>query len=119
MGKPVDVEVTMRALKRHKVVPVIRYESAAVAAKAIETLHWAGFKTFEITLSVPGAYELMREYAGGDTLVGVGTVFTVEEAKRSIEAGARYVVSPVLVPDLAALCREADVACISSGLHAD
>ncbi len=115
MGEPVGVASTMRTLARHKVVPVIRYGSVADATKAIDTLRRAGFKTFEITLSVPDAYELIGEYADRDTLIGVGTVFTVEEAKRSIEAGARYVVSPVLVPDLAALCREADVACISSG----
>lgn len=107
----------LAAVAAHGVVPVVRFGSAARALSAIELLRRAGFRTFEITLTIPGAIELIAELARDpELLVGVGTVLDPDDADRAVAAGARYVVSPVLLGGLAPRCHEAGVACLLSGL---
>ena len=73
----------------------------------------AGLATFEITLTIPDALDLGRELAADPALhVGVGTVLDAAQARASVAAGARYVVSPALCVDLIAPCHEADVPCV-------
>jgi Entner-Doudoroff aldolase len=56
-----------------------------------------GFRIIEFTLTVPGAIELIQEFSKRTELaVGAGTVLTVEEARKSVEAGASFLVSPVV-----------------------
>jgi 2-dehydro-3-deoxyphosphogluconate aldolase/(4S)-4-hydroxy-2-oxoglutarate aldolase len=120
MGQPVAVvsaTQVLRALRGHGVVPVVRFTDGAEARRAVELLHDAGFRTFEVTLTVPDAIDLVRELAARpDVLVGLGTVLEPSDAARGLAAGARYVVSPVLRPDLVPLCREAGAACLLGAL---
>ncbi|MFQ3623540.1 MAG: bifunctional 4-hydroxy-2-oxoglutarate aldolase/2-dehydro-3-deoxy-phosphogluconate aldolase [Acetobacteraceae bacterium] len=84
-----------------RVVPVVRTSTAAVARTAISWLREAGFRTFEITLTVPGAVELIAELsADPDLLVGAGTVRTAAEAYACGEAGARFIVCPWNEPEI-------------------
>lgn len=98
-------------------VPVVRTRSRDVAHTAVDLLRQAGFGTVEITMTVPGATELLRELSRStDMLLGAGTVLDLEQAKESIRAGAHYIVSPCIVEGLADLCRAAGVPCILAGL---
>jgi 2-dehydro-3-deoxyphosphogluconate aldolase/(4S)-4-hydroxy-2-oxoglutarate aldolase len=107
----------MSRLEHHGVVPVVRLPSLELAQRAVEGLAEAGFTTFEITMSVPGALELIAELAKRDGyLVGAGTVLSLEQARRCLDVGARYLVSPCLVEGLPGICREADAACLMGGL---
>jgi 2-dehydro-3-deoxyphosphogluconate aldolase/(4S)-4-hydroxy-2-oxoglutarate aldolase len=55
-----------------------------------------GFRIVEFTLTVPGALELIADFAKREGLVvGAGTVLTVEDARKSVAAGASFLVSPV------------------------
>jgi len=84
-----------------RVVPVIRTRSTENARTAISWLREAGFTTFEITLTVPRATELIRELAADPTLlVGAGTVRTAAEAYACGEAGARFIVCPWNEPEI-------------------
>ena len=61
------------------------------------------FGVIEFTLSIPGAMDLIREFAGRDDLVvGAGTVLTEGDAERAVDAGARYLVAPIVDPSLVA-----------------
>ena len=99
-------------------IPVIRARSADEAAQAVDAIQAGGVGVLEITMTVPGAVELIREVArrASDALVGAGTVLDPETAKRCIEAGARFVVSPALNLDTVATCREAGIAVIPGAL---
>ncbi|MGC4001601.1 MAG: bifunctional 4-hydroxy-2-oxoglutarate aldolase/2-dehydro-3-deoxy-phosphogluconate aldolase [Anaeromyxobacter sp.] len=104
-------------LVRHGVVPVIRTTEAAVAATAVDWLVEAGFSTFEITLTIPGALGLIEQLAKRPgLLVGAGTVLDAGAARSCVAAGAAYVVSPCLAPEVAEACRAADVACVLGAL---
>jgi len=81
------------------IVPVVRASSPREATIAAEAVYEGGIPIVEITLTVPGAVELIRELrrAGpSQVLVGAGTVLDVQEARRCIDAGVQFLVSPGL-----------------------
>jgi 2-dehydro-3-deoxyphosphogluconate aldolase/(4S)-4-hydroxy-2-oxoglutarate aldolase len=87
-----------------RVVPVLRLASAELTERAVGCLAEAGFTTFEITLTTPGAVDLIRKLAnnlGPDILIGAGTLLDTNTAQHCVDAGARFLVSPCLVPGLA------------------
>ena len=97
---------TIDLLCKCGVVPVIRYDNADDGALAIECALRAGFPTVEITLTMPDAVELIREFtrrAEKHQVIGAGTVWNAADCERVLDAGAGYVVSPGLVPGLGQL----------------
>jgi 2-dehydro-3-deoxyphosphogluconate aldolase / (4S)-4-hydroxy-2-oxoglutarate aldolase len=80
------------------IVPVIRATSAAEASFAAEAIWRGGISIAEITMTVPGALEVISELTRTmpEILVGAGTVLNPEAAKRCIDAGAKFLVSPGL-----------------------
>lgn len=104
-------------LVAHGVVPVIRNSSADLARTAVGWLREAGYGTFEITMTTPGAVGLIEDLAAeGGALIGAGTVLTAAGVADVVKAGARYVVSPCVVPEVAAACRDHGVACLMGAL---
>jgi len=97
-------------LLAHGVVPVVRTSSVDLARTSVGWLKEAGFRTFEITMTIPNAVSLIEELADDkDLLVGAGTVFTAAEADRVVAAGANYVVSPCVSAEVGAACRRLEV----------
>ena len=93
------------------VVPVIELGSVGQAEPLLEALSAGGLPSAEITLRTPAGIEaipLLRESHPG-ALVGAGTVRTVEQARRAIDADAQFIVSPGFDPDVVAVCRERGV----------
>jgi len=102
----------MQRIREVGLVPVVRAASASEAFAAVEAIRAGGIPILEITLTVPGAIEIIAELTrrlGDDTLIGAGTVLDAETAQRCIDAGARFVVSPALDIPTVELCRRLDV----------
>jgi 2-dehydro-3-deoxyphosphogluconate aldolase/(4S)-4-hydroxy-2-oxoglutarate aldolase len=80
------------------IIPAVRTASAEEARFAAETVSRAGIPIVEITMTVPGALDVIADLARAmpDLVVGAGTVLDVEVARRCVEAGARFVTSPGL-----------------------
>ena len=81
------------------VIPVVRAGSAAEARLAAQAVCDGGIPIVEITLTVPGAVEAIRELrkgAAASVLIGAGTVLDAEAARRCVDAGAQFLVSPGL-----------------------
>ena len=94
------------------IVPVVRARSASEALAAVEAIRAGGIPILEITLTVPGAVEIIRELArsiGDDAVIGAGTVLDAESAAECMDAGARFVVSPSLDVPTIAICRRNNV----------
>jgi len=90
------------------VIPVIRAKSADEALKVVEAIRKGGINTIEITMTVPGAIGVMERLAkeaGGEILLGAGSVLDPETARASILAGAEFIVGPCLNPELVRLCK--------------
>src|SRR5437762_9097644 len=81
------------------IVPVVRASSPGEARIAADAVCQGGIPIVEITMTVPGALEVIRELAknsASDVLIGAGTVLNREAARRCSDAGAQFLVSPGL-----------------------
>src|ERR1700682_6083747 len=90
---------TVRArLEEVGIIPAVRTASAEEARFAAETVSHAGIPIVEITMTVPGALDVIADLARAmpELVVGAGTVLDVEVARQSVEAGATFVTSPGL-----------------------
>lgn len=76
------------------VILVIRTDDATAAVAAAEAAMAAGIDAVEITLTVPGAVDVIAELAGRGTPVGVGTVLDASDVAPAVRAGATFVVAP-------------------------
>jgi 2-dehydro-3-deoxyphosphogluconate aldolase/(4S)-4-hydroxy-2-oxoglutarate aldolase len=79
------------------IVPVVRAASSQQAMHAAEAVCAGGIPIVEITMTVPGAIDVIAQLAksfGKDVLVGAGTVLDADAAQRCIDAGAEFLVSP-------------------------
>ena len=77
------------------IIPVVRATSADEALKAIEAIRAGGIDVLEITMTVPGAVDVIRKVAGHG-IIGAGTVLDADDARRCVDAGAQFIVSPSL-----------------------
>lgn len=76
---------------------ILRTDLPDAVAPAMEAAIRAGFRICEFTLTVPNAFEHIAAFSQREGIVvGAGTVLTVEEARRAVEAGAQFLVSPVV-----------------------
>jgi 2-dehydro-3-deoxyphosphogluconate aldolase/(4S)-4-hydroxy-2-oxoglutarate aldolase len=79
----------LQQLRAARVVPVVRMRSAAHAETAVDWLRESGIRIFEITMTIPGAVELIRRLAADSSmLVGAGTVQDAATAVACLDAGA-------------------------------
>ena len=81
------------------IVPVVRAASPREARMAADAVCEGGIPIVEITMTVPGAVDVIRELTksgSSDVLVGAGTVLNAEAARRCLDAGAQFLVSPGL-----------------------
>lgn len=99
---------TLNAIVESGVVAVVRAESKEQGMKIVEACKEGGLTALEITLTVPGAIEIIRdianEYRGTEMIIGAGTVLDSESARACILAGAEYIVSPYFDLGTAQLC---------------
>ena len=92
-------DTTLVAINAERCSAILRSSLPDAVAPAMQAAVDGGFKIVEFTLTTPGALEQIREFSRSDDLiVGAGTVLTVEEAEQAVEAGARFIVSPICDP---------------------
>jgi 2-dehydro-3-deoxyphosphogluconate aldolase / (4S)-4-hydroxy-2-oxoglutarate aldolase len=100
------------------IIASIRVGAAELALFAAETVHNAGIPVVEITNTVPNAVEvigqLTKKYP--DLIVGAGTVLDTETARRCLDAGAGFITSPGLVPEVVEYTRKNEVVAIPGAL---
>jgi 2-dehydro-3-deoxyphosphogluconate aldolase/(4S)-4-hydroxy-2-oxoglutarate aldolase len=92
-------ETIRRYIEEIGVVPVVRAPSSELALRAAEAVLAGGISVFEITMTVPGAVEVIRELCErfrGRALIGAGTVLNPDDALTCIDAGAQFIVGPGL-----------------------
>ncbi len=100
-----------------RAVAVLRANGAASAAAAARAIVAGGVRAIEITMTVPDAYDVMRQLAGdGSLILGAGTVLTAEEVDACVEAGARFIVSPTCCPGVIARAKDHDVVAIPGAM---
>ncbi len=96
-------------MERLGIVPVLRARSAQEGRALVEALVAGGITVIEVTMTVPGAVELLRDLKkeyGERLLLGSGSVTDAAQAAATIDAGAEFVVSPSFHPDVVAKTKE-------------
>ena len=107
------------ALRDVGIIPIIRASTADIAMPVAEALLQAGLPIVEITMTVPNAIDAIRAVAkrfAGKLLVGAGTVTDAETTRRAVDAGAEFIVTPCLVPEVIEAAQRADVAVLPGAL---
>jgi len=112
-------EKSVSLLREVGIIPIIRAASADAAVAVAEALLQGGLTVAEITFTVPNAVQAIERVAKrfpGKLLVGAGTVTDAEAARRAMDAGAEFIVTPCLVPEVIEAARRADVAVLPGAL---
>ena len=93
---------TLQTIDESGAVLIVRLDNAEVAERVAEAAISGGFRALEITLSIPGAVDVIRrlsaKHGSNGVAVGAGTVLDEHSAYECIRAGADFLVSPQLNP---------------------
>ena len=115
-----DKEKILSKITEGGLVAVVRAESSYQALKIADACLKGGVAAIEITFTVPGADQVIRDlaakYQNGEILLGAGTVMDTETARTAILAGAQYVVSPYLNVEVVKLCNRYRVPCMPGAM---
>jgi 2-dehydro-3-deoxyphosphogluconate aldolase / (4S)-4-hydroxy-2-oxoglutarate aldolase len=110
---------TLAKILEEGVVPVIRVASAAEAFEVAKAIHEGGISVVEVTMSVAGALDVMKEVTqkfGKNVLLGAGTILDPETARAALLSGAKFIVTPTLNLDVIKMCRRYSAVIIPGAL---
>lgn len=102
----------LAAVARHRLVPVITLDEPRHARPLLDALTAGGLPCAEVTFRTAAAAEGLGEMAaaaaeaGGQALIGAGSVLRAEQVDQAVRAGARFIVSPGLSPAVLRACAE-------------
>ena len=106
-------------LAANPVIAVLRASQASDYDAVVDVLAENGVRSIELTLSTPGTFEhlpTLLARAGSEVEIGIGTIVNAAQAQRAIDAGARYLVTPIVNLDVIALAVAAGVPVFPGGL---
>jgi 2-dehydro-3-deoxyphosphogluconate aldolase/(4S)-4-hydroxy-2-oxoglutarate aldolase len=98
---------TLQRIREIKLIPVLRARKQEDAVAIAHAIKQGGVPVLEITMTVPGAVDVIRQLTatfGNQVLVGAGTVLDPETARACILAGAKFIVSPALKISTIEMC---------------
>ena len=106
-------KLEMKKLIKGKLIAVIRGNDLGEAKVICKTLIESGITSLEITFSLKGAEKLICDLKKEcpQALIGAGTVLTKEQAELAAVNGADFIVSPCIVKEVGAYCKEHDIFC--------
>jgi 2-dehydro-3-deoxyphosphogluconate aldolase/(4S)-4-hydroxy-2-oxoglutarate aldolase len=104
-------DAILAKIKAEKVIALIRADSPDGLLDCARALADGGLTSIELTMTTPGAIRMLEKATSElpDFLFGLGTVLDAETARAGLLAGARFIVTPALRPDVITLCRRYSV----------
>ncbi len=98
---------TLAAFAQHRCSAILRTDDPSVVRPALEAAIDGGFRIVEVTMTTPDCLDHIAALAEQkELLVGAGTVLSMDDAKEAMAAGARFLVSPVIDPQIISFCRQ-------------
>jgi 2-dehydro-3-deoxyphosphogluconate aldolase/(4S)-4-hydroxy-2-oxoglutarate aldolase len=97
------IQGSERIIKRRHPIAVVRLDDLAEAVQLSRALYEGEVKTLEFTFTnaeAPQAIDQVRQALGDSVTVGAGTVLDAEQARIAIQAGAQFLVTPTLLPEV-------------------
>ena len=109
----------LHALLQCGAVAVVRLPSASSALDVVHALQEGGVNAIEVTLTTPGALETIRALrarSGSTLVVGAGSVLGADSARQCVDAGADFIVSPVLQHNVLEIAHRHDIPMLPGAL---
>lgn len=105
------METMEKQLETFGVVPVVVLEDAKDALPLADALTEGGLPCAEVTFRTQAAEESIRQMTQRypDMLIGAGTVLTIDQVNRAVDAGAKFIVSPGFDPEIVDFCLEKNI----------
>jgi len=94
---------------------VLRTATSDACPKAMQAAIDGGFKIVEFTLTTPNCVDHLADFRqkyDGDVMVGCGTILNTEDAEKVVDAGAEFIITPVMLPDVIEWCAERNIVCV-------
>ncbi len=116
---PMERQRILDRILSEKLIPVVRVERPEQAMEVARALLEGGSHIVEITMTVPGALQVIKELSQSlprDVHIGAGTVLNPKMASDAVDAGARFLVSPSLNLDVIRLAHESQVLVIPGAM---
>merc|ERR1719428_2652255 len=104
---PESFDAVLATFKKHRACAVLRTPTAELCPPAMQAAIDGGFEIVEFTLTTPGCLDAVSDFRAkydGKVMVGCGTVMDVPDAKAAIDAGAEFLVAPILQPEVVMWC---------------
>lgn len=113
--RSLDRAAVVARIKTERTVAVIRTDSTERALRVADAVIAGGFRAVEITYSFPEAASAITKLAESnenDLLIGAGTILDRQQVREAVAAGARFLVSPCVLPDVISAAHELQVTII-------
>jgi len=107
-----DRKQIVEIIEERKLVAVVRLDSTEDVLPVAEALFKGGISLIELTMTIPGvldSIEPLRKEMGQDILVGLGSVLSADMTREVVQAGAQFVVSPIMKPEIIKAAHQGDV----------
>ena len=94
---------------------VLRTPTSEACPKAMQAAIDGGFKIVEFTLTTPDCLQHLSDFRSkydGDVMVGCGTILNPEDAENAVDAGAEFIITPVMLPDVIEWCAARNIVCV-------
>jgi 2-dehydro-3-deoxyphosphogluconate aldolase/(4S)-4-hydroxy-2-oxoglutarate aldolase len=105
-----SAEKVREQLYAEKAVVILRENDAGLVRKKAHAARDGGLRIQEITWTTPSVAELIREFTQEKLgTIGAGTILTVDDARKAVDAGAQFLVSPIYTPEVSAWAKQKDV----------
>jgi len=104
---PERYEEVLQGFATHRACAVLRTATSDACPKAMQAAIDGGFKIVEFTLTTPDCLQHLSDFRAkydGKKLIGCGTILTIEDAENAVDAGAEFIITPVMLPDVIEWC---------------
>jgi 2-dehydro-3-deoxyphosphogluconate aldolase/(4S)-4-hydroxy-2-oxoglutarate aldolase len=106
-------EQIVSAMKTSGLVPLFTHDDPEVAQQVVQAIYQGGVRVFEFTNRKKNSFEIFQHLVSQrkhypDLMLGIGTVMDGATTKKFIDAGADFIISPILKPKMAEVCKQYD-----------
>lgn len=107
----ISKEKIIQVMKETGIVPLFTHDNADEALLVVQTAYEAGIRTFEFTNRRPNSFEVFSHLVANrkkfpELLLGIGTIMDGATAKKFIDVGADFIISPILKLEMSDVCRD-------------
>ena len=110
-----NFEAVLDKFAQIRACAVLRTATSEACPKAMQSAIDGGFKIVEFTLTTPDCLSHLSDFRAkydGDVMVGCGTIMNTTDAENAIDAGAEFIITPVMLPDVIEWCKERNIVCV-------